>query len=420
MRYSIRNFIRRTLKRWAIACLLCLAAEGANCAVAFTFTTFAGQSGSSGIADGLGATARFSFPGFLCVDRADNLYVADQGNHTIRKVSSIGFVTTFAGQAGSAGSTDGTVNVARFNGPGSIVPDTMGNLFVVDSGNKTIRKITPGGVVTTFAGSPGLSGSTDGTGSAARFGDPTGGIAVDRANNLYVADSVNKTIRKITPAGVVSTLAGLAGVSGTADGAGSTARFDDPIGIVLDNSGNIFVTDRFVHTIRKITPDGTVSTFAGLAGASGNTDGVGSAARLSFPLGITVDADNNLFVTEQVGVAGRIRKVTSGAVVSTVSTNEFPAAGLVADSAGNLFSTLFEQSVVQKGVGPSVLGLGLFPVLALDYSVGTRLRIEVTSNLSDSNNWATLTNITVSSSPQYFVDTNSPLSLRRFYRAVQP
>jgi len=146
---------------------------------------------------------------------------------------------------------------------------------------------------------------------------------------------------------------------------------------------------------------------------------VGSSARLSFPLGITVDAANNLFVTEQVGVTGRIRKITPGAVVSTVATNEFPASGLVADSTGNLFSTLFVQCVVQKGVGPSVLGLGVFPVLTLDYSVGTRLRIEVTSSLSDSNNWATLTNIIVTSSPQYFVDTNSALSLRRFYRAVR-
>ena len=358
--------------KWIITFALCLFAERASCTNSFTFTTFAGQAGSTNSTDGIGDVARFFAPAFLAVDAADNLYVADQGNHTIRKVSPSGFVTTFAGRAGVSGSTDGSVSVATFSGPGATVLDTFGNLFVTD-GYKTIRKITTGGVVTTFAGSPGLSGSTDGTGSAARFSGLLG-IAVDRANNLYVTEDGNKTVRKITPAGVVSTLAGLAGVSGTADGAGSTARFDSPTGIVLDNTGNIFVTDKDVHTIRKITPDGTVSTFAGLAGAIGNTDGVGAAARLSFPLGITVDAANNLFVAD-VGVAGRIRKITSGAVVSTVSTNEFPASGLVADSTGNLFSTLFWQSVVQKGVGPSVLGLGLFPVLALDYSVGTRLRI---------------------------------------------
>jgi len=403
--------------KWIVAVTLCLFAERAGCTNSFTFATFAGQAGSTNSTDGIGEDARFFAPAFLAVDAADNLYVPDQGNHTIRKVSPAGFVTTIAGTAGVSGSLDGTVNVARFNGPGSIALDTVGNLFVTDS-SSTIRKITPGGMVTTFAGSPGLYGSQDGTGNVARFRG-LGGISLDRANNLYVADLDNKTVRKITPQAVVSTLAGLAGVSGTADGAVSVARFDSPTGIVLDNTGNVFVTDRFVHTIRKITPDGTVSTFAGQAGASGNTDGVGSSARLSFPLGITVDAANNLFVTEQVGVTGRIRKITPGAVVSTVATNEFPASGLVADSTGNLFSTLFVQCVVQKGVGPSVLGLGVFPVLTLDYSVGTRLRIEVTSSLSDSNNWATLTNIIVTSSPQYFVDTNSALSLRRFYRAVR-
>lgn len=405
--------------KWIITFALCLFAERASCTNSFTFATFAGQSGSSGTNDGLGPAARFELPAFLAVDGSDNLYVADQGNHTIRKVSPIGFVTTLAGQAGVEGSTDGAVNVARFRNPGSVVLDSFGNVFVADSGNRTVRKITPSGTVTTLAGSPGAFGSADGLGSAARFSG-LGGIAIDRANNLYLAELGNKTIRKITPAGAVSTLAGLAGVAGTADGAGTTARFDDPIGIALDNTGNIFVTDRFVHTIRKITPDGTVSTFAGLAGADGSTDGVGSAARLSQPLGITVDAANNLFITEQVGTNGRIRKVTASGLVATVSTNELPASGLVADSSGNLFSTFFSQGIVQKGVGPSALGLGVFPVLALDYSVGTRLRIEVTSSLSDSNNWATLTNITVSSSPQYFVDTNSPLSLRRFYRAVRP
>lgn len=404
---------------WIITFVLCLFAQRASCTNSFTFATFAGQSGTSGTNDGFGGAARFLGPAFLTVDSLDNLYVSDNGNHTIRKVSPAGFVTTIAGGAGVSGSVDGAVNVARFHLPGAVVLDSFGNLFVTDGGNRTVRKITPGGTVTTLAGSPGESGSADGLGSAARFGGSFG-IAIDRANNLYVTDVANKTIRKITPAGAVSTLAGLAGVAGTADGAGSTARFDYPIGIALDNTGNIFVTEQYVHTIRKITPDGTVSTFVGLAGVNGSTDGVGSAARLSFPLGITVDAANNLFVADQVGTNGRIRKVTASGVVTTVSTNEFAVSGLVADSSGNLFSTVFWECIVQKGVGPSALSLGVFPVLALDYGVGTRLRIEVTSSLSDSNNWTTLTNITVSSNPQYFVDTNSPLSLRRFYRAVRP
>ena len=205
---------------------------------------------------------------------------------------------TLAGLAGSSGSTDGTGSAARFNSPFSIAVDTAGNLFVADGGNHTIRKVTSAGVVTTLAGSAGSSGSTDGTGSAARFNSPEG-IAVDTAGNVFVADTFNSTIRKVTSAGVVTTLAGTAGSTGSTDGTGSAARFKFPLDITVDTAGNVFVVDTENHTIRKITSAGVVTTIAGSAGNSGSTDGVGSAARFGSPKGIAVDTAGNLFVADQ-------------------------------------------------------------------------------------------------------------------------
>ena len=165
--------------------------------------------------------------------------------------SPIGTVTTFAG--GSRGSTDGTGTDARFNYPEEVAVDGDGNVYVAGGGDHTIRKITPTGVVTTLAGVAESSGSTDGAGADARFRQPYG-VAVDGDGNLYVADADNHTIRKITPAGVVTTLAGTAESYGSADGRGPLARFSRPYGVAVDGDGNLYVADRNNHTIRKITP----------------------------------------------------------------------------------------------------------------------------------------------------------------------
>ena len=218
----------------------------------------------------------------MAVDSADNLYVADRNNHTIRKITSGGVVSTLAGSAGATGSAAGTGSAARFNYPEGVAVDSASNLYVADSYNHTIRKITSDGVVSTLAGSAGNAGSADGTGSAARFNGPSG-VAVDSAGNLYVGDYGNHTIRKITSSGVVSTLAGLAGARGSADGTGSAARFNSPNGVTLDSAGNVYVADNQNSTIRKITSGGVVTTLAGSAGASGSADGAGSAARFDAP-----------------------------------------------------------------------------------------------------------------------------------------
>ena len=338
----------------------------------YATTTFAGQS-SIGSADGTGSAARFFNPAGVAVDSAGNVFVADQSNHTIRKISPDGVVSTFAGLAGSYGSTDGTGSTARFCDPRGLAVDSAGNVFVADQNNHVVRKITSAGVVSTIAGLAGSTGSVDGAGSVARFHNPFA-VTLDSAGNVFVADSLDHTIRKITPAGVVSTIAGLAGNAGSVDGAGSAARFNGPTGVAVDTSGNIYVADTFNQTIRKITPDGTVSTLAGLAGTSGSTNGTGSAARFYGPECLAVDSASNVYVTEWSNQT--VRKITSAGVVSTIAglagssgstdgagsaARFWNPAGIAIDAAGNLFVAEYSNFTVRKitpaGVVSTLAGL---------------------------------------------------------------
>ncbi len=270
-----------------------------------TVTTFAG--GSRGSTDGTGADARFNYPEEVAVDGDGNVYVAGGGDHTIRKITPAGVVTTLAGVAESSGSTDGTGTDARFNFPYGVAVDRDGNVYVADRDNHTVRKVTPAGVVTTLAGTAGSSGSDDGTGADARFNYPRG-VAVHRDGNVYVADRDNHTIRKITPAGVVTTLAGAAGSYGSTDGTGTAARFSGPHGVAVDGDGNVYVADAYNHTVRKVTPAGVVTTLAGTAGSSGLADGTGPLARFNSPAAVAVDGDGNVYVTDRNNHA--IRTVT--------------------------------------------------------------------------------------------------------------
>jgi streptogramin lyase len=245
--------------------------------------------------------------------------------------------TTLAGVS-SLGSSDGPGNLARFFWPSSVAVDTVGNIYVADQKNNTIRKITPAGIVSTLAGTPGVRGSADGTGSAALFANPEG-VAVDRIGNVYVTDKLNCTIRKISPDGVVTTIAGMAGTQGSTDGTGSDARFCCPAGIAVDPAGNIYVADWLNNTIRKITPAGAVSTLAGTAGVYGRADGTGSAAEFFYPFGLAIDASGNIFAAENGNDA--VRKITPAGVVTTVLGTEAPVytSGVAVDSSGNIFIT---------------------------------------------------------------------------------
>ena len=274
----------------------CSDGDNGNGNKVYQVSTLAGTAGSIGSTDGTGAAARFNEPLGITTD-GTNLYVADTSNNTIRKVViATGVVTTLAGTAGFAGSTDDTGAAARFHGPYGITTDGT-NLYVTDTLNHTIRKVVIAtGVVTTLAGTAGSFGSTDGTGAAARFYWPSK-ITTD-GTNLYVADRPNHTIRKVVIAtGVVTTLAGTAGFAGSADGTGAAARFYEPFGITTDGT-NLYVADTSNNTIRKVViATGVVTTLAGTAGSSGSTDGTGVAARFHLPYDITTDG-TNLYVAD--------------------------------------------------------------------------------------------------------------------------
>ena len=269
-------------------------------------TTLAGAPDAKGNAEGAGATARFHHPLGLAVAVDGTLYITDADNHTIRKITSDGNVSTVAGMPGRKGTADGSGSTAQFNLPHGVAVAANGTRYVADTFNHTLRKIAPDGSVTTLAGLAGHKGSADGAGAAARFFHPAA-VAVDAQGNLYVADNGNETIRKISPAGEVTTLAGAARHGGYADGPGSTARFRSPIGVAVDACGNVYVADYLNALIRHITPVGDVTTLAGTVLHPGSDDGQGSAARFSGSSGLAVDAAGNLYVTDSANHT--IRKI---------------------------------------------------------------------------------------------------------------
>ena len=280
----------------------------------YVWTNFVGEPGIPGSADGSGRAARLRNPIGVAVDGDGSLYVADSANYTIRKVTAAGLLTTLAGSPGVPGSADGS-NAARFRWPAGLAVDGNGTVYVADVDLRTIRTVSPTGLVTTLAGNPGNIGSADGTGTAARFNNPFG-VAADDAGAIFVADTYNRTLRQVTAVGVVTTLAGLAGNPGSTDGTGSAARFYDPLGVAVDGAGNLYVADSSNHTLRKATTAGVVTTLAGLAGSSGNADGAGSAARFNLPFGVAADDAGNLYVTDSRNFT--IRKVTAAGLVTTI------------------------------------------------------------------------------------------------------
>ncbi|MDR7307696.1 hypothetical protein [Rhodoferax saidenbachensis] len=305
--------------------------QGKALALSTQVTTLAGTAGSSGLTDATGTVARFNSPIGITSD-GSNIYIADYNNYTVRKVViGTGVVTTIAGSAGSSGSTDGTGAAALFNNAEAITTDGT-NLYVADTGNQTIRKVVIAtGVVTTLAGTAGSFGTADGTGAAARFDTPRG-VTTD-GTNLYVVDSGNVTIRKVVIAtGVVTTLAGTAGSSGSADGTGAAARFFSPTVITTDGI-NLYVADASNHTIRQVViATGAVSTLAGTAGSGGSTDGTGAAARFFNPKGISTDgtylyvADTDNHAIRRVVIATGVVTTLAGTAGSSGSTDGAGAA----------------------------------------------------------------------------------------------
>ncbi|MFN7726623.1 MAG: NHL repeat-containing protein [Rubrivivax sp.] len=276
-------------------------------------TTLAGTANRSGSADGVGGAASFNFPKGLAIDRSGVLYVGDTLNQLIRKVTPSGVVTTLAGSVGVSGRSDGQGAAASFKSPEGLAVDANGTLYVADRANHLIRKVTADGMVSTFVGS-GAEGRSNGTGTAASFRFPSS-VALDTSGNLYVADSGNELIRKVTPAGVVTTLAG-SGSTGRADGPAEAASFNGVYGLALDASGHVYVADFWNNLIRKVTPTGAVSTLAG-SGAAGSADGTGANASFSGPYALALEASGQLTVSDKYN--RRVRQISPAGVVTTLA-----------------------------------------------------------------------------------------------------
>jgi sugar lactone lactonase YvrE len=412
-----------------------LASLAAANAQVVAIRTLAGTA-TPGATNGFGSNARFNHPSAIAADAAGNVYIADTENGTIRKISSDGFVSTFAGLAGNYGSADGGGATARFFGPEGIVADNSGQVFVADTANSTIRKITAAGVVSTFAGAAGVSNSLDGAAANARFFHPEG-LALDAGGNLYVADTWNHTIRRITPGGIVTTLAGSAGNYGCADGTNSKARFNRPCGIGVDGAANLYVADSLNHIIRKITPAGNVSTIAGLAGIWGSADGTNSAARFYLPQGISVSATGELFVGDSGNqtlrkispsgtnwvvstVAGLTGQAGSLNAVGTSAQFYFPS-GIALDNAGYLYvaDMANNEARTTRIVAPTLQYRLAGTNFVLSWPVSSEgFTLEQSATLGPTAAWSSAMN-GVFTSGDNFARTNSSIGTA-FYRLRLP
>ncbi|MHB1921243.1 MAG: NHL repeat-containing protein [Chitinophagaceae bacterium] len=317
-------------------------------------TTYAGT-GAMGVINGNRTSATFSYPMGLTVDASDNVYVADSHNNLIRKISADGMVTTFAG-SGKVGSADGKAATASFFNPAAVAADNKGNIYVADTHNSLIRKINADGLVTTLAGKwpDGRKGPANGT---AIFDNPMG-LAVDAKGNVYAADWLHDQISKISPDGQVTILAGN-DQRGSKNGTGSSASFYLPEGIAVDRDGNVYVADTYNNQIRKISPAGVVTTLAGKL-AKGAANGQGTAASFSHPDGLAVDQQGNVYVADSGN--NLIRKISPDGRVTTLAgcqlrgsangntelASFYRPMGVAVDKDGNVYIADYQNNMIRK------------------------------------------------------------------------
>ena len=333
--------------------------------VADRLVLFAGSLALAGTEDGTKTTARFSQPYGVVTDAAGNVYVADRASQTIRKITPAGAVTTLAGLANTEGSADGTGSAARFSFPTGLGVDAAGNVYVADNGNNLLRKITPAGVVTTVVG---VAREPGGPRNGRQLFNPSA-VAIDAAGNYFIANTGDQTIVMYPPTGPGVVLAGFPGLRGSQDGTDSTARFNGPTDLVLDGLGNLYVADQSNGTIRKIViATHVVTTYAGNPSLGGFADGIGGAALFAFPTALTIDAAGNLYVADRVNNV--IRKIAPGGVVSTVlgvaRSDPFSEFRLGANPrlGGPLYMTMIDQRHIVLGMdagGRNALFLATVP-----------------------------------------------------------
>jgi hypothetical protein len=435
--------------KWFAVFVSCLS-SGVCHGEMLTITRAAGAPGESPPfnfnGDGTNLSARFAAPGGLSLDAAGAVYTADA--HALRRVSLSGtnwVVTTVTGDVWKHGPGDGTNLDARFNYPQGVAVDGAGNIFVADTYNDTLRKVTPVGtnwVVTTIAGTAGSSGSANGTNGAVQFDHPYG-IAVDPAGVLYVADTFNSTIRKLVPVGtnwVSSTIAGLAHNSGTADGTNSIARFNGPSSLIVEGGTNLYVADFNNHAIRSVTLSGTnwiVKTIAGIAGIPGLADGTNSAARFYQPQGLCQGNFGNLFITDSGNsLIRKLRRAGTNWVLTTVAGSAdstgfsdgvgasalfYQPFGVAVDATGLLFIADSSNNLIRLGRAAVALDIRVAgPQLTVSWPIAaTNYLLEVNANAGPSGSWPAIASGITLSGDQYSFQTNTSGG-RTFFRLHKP
>ena len=358
-----------------------------------------GKDGLAGHQDGTGAGAVFNDPMGLARDAQGNVFLCDARNHVIRKVTAAGVVTTLAGEPGVPGAANGVGPAARFRFPADIAVSPGGDLFVADSGNHCIRKVKADGTVSTLAGNLGsandistdygsevvaVARQLDGVGAAARFNGPSG-IAYAPAGHLYVSDTGNHIIRRVNLDGTVSTVAGSAGVWGSADGTGAAARFHAPLGMCTGTDGNLYIADSENHTIRCMTPQAAVSTFSGNPSEHGCKAGPRLDARYSLPVDVSPHPEGGFIICESFGNA--LFRIKADGMVSLLAGGTTPTSGALAnpssavcDALGNVFvADTFSQQLrliigkfdmaVSKAGGTSQLSITWDSIPGRDYQL---------------------------------------------------
>jgi sugar lactone lactonase YvrE len=287
----------------------------------YTLVLVAGHNPENGVVNGTGAAAFLDSPSGIAIDNAGNIYLPETHSQLIRKITPQGVVSSYAGSSSLYPTSNGTVSTVTLYYPEAVAVDASGNLYIADGSRMWIQKITPTGVATVLAGSGGI-GADNGIGSKATFNFPSG-LAVDASGNVYVTDSGNNLIRKITPEGLVTTFAGN-GNKNSVDGTGTSASFNSPFAIATDSNGNVYVTDNGSYKIRKITPGGVVSTLC--SNAFGDCTG------------IALDNSRNVYITNLSGSNGEIDKITPDGTESRLA-QELPlySAGIVLDKNSNIY-----------------------------------------------------------------------------------
>jgi sugar lactone lactonase YvrE len=395
---------------------------------ALVISTFAGQTGTLGVGNGTGTNATFGYPWEMACDAAGNIYVAQYYNGVIRKITPNGIVSNFA---------------SGFFTPEGLAIDAATNLYVADSGHNVIKRVGPTGTVTTLAGASNVPGGADGTNTSALFSSPWG-IAVDSFTNIYVSDNDSNVIRKISRIGstanwAVTTIAGSPGQAGSSDGTNNQALFNNPTGLACDPAGNLYVADSDNFIVRKLTPDVTgtnwiVTTIAGKAGFYGHRDGVATNATFSYPYALASDPSGNIYITD--GGNGLIRILSTNGTVTTLAgsygsadgfyTNagfDFPY-GIALDPFGNIYiADTFNYTIrvahVAQVIVPSLSINSAVQNCVLNWPVPTSpYRLIATTNLAPAN-WNAVTNTPRTIANQNVV-TNTAGSGTMFYRLVNP